>query len=602
MKKCLISTLLALSIGATALFGLSGFKSVNANICVNIYYDESKDSTYWMGKTYAMLVQNLMGHFPEFQQIVSPIELYQSGDIEKCQASIYIGSYFDNAIPPVFFDDFVKTQKHVAWLGYNIWNFGPERLDQMFGYQYVSLTTLNQDILDNKSQPTFFKDVLYKGEVFFKYGQFKKEEPKTFLSSFEMVRLKNGTNNGTQVLAQARHNGTQELLPYALRNKNKFYIADVPFSYMHEADRYMVFCDLLFDILGAAPKHEGKYAFLRIEDIHPLVPVSYLQDALKALSTEQVPAHISLIPIFFDPLNEYSRDTDQEFVTLSQVPEFMQFLSEVKKQKGVIIWHGSTHQLGEMRNPHTGVSGDDFEFWDANNNRILPQDSSDFVLDRLDSGFYDLQKAGIAPQLWLTPHYQASPLDYLIFARVFPWNVGRVIYFNHHLNSMPSITDEKDFWYSAANNNPAAQKRRIETFKKIDVTVESDRWSGQIFPYEILGDVYGQRIIPENLGNSQPIENSYVVQPRSVQEMIADAKRNLVIRDVWGSFFYHVQLFNIDENGGRGRYPGDASELIYLIKELKKLGYQFINLDEFISQHTDAIRPEPIYRKQQVTP
>lgn len=579
-------------------FGLVAFKPTHTGPCINIYYDRSPDPSYWMGQTYAMMLQNLLGHFPEFQQMVSPIEFYQKGEIEQCAASFYIGSYFNNAIPKAFFEDFQKTKNQVAWLGYNLWNLPEDGLEKLTGYTYQGLTVLDQENRDPQNQPGFFKEILYKGEVFFKYGRFKKEEPHVFVSSFEMLRLEEKTAKGTQVLAEARHSGTGETLPYILRNQNHFFVADVPFSYIHEADRYMVFADLLFDILQAQPRHQVRPAFLRIEDIHPLVPLPYLYNALNTLKAEQVPMNISVIPIFFDPLHEYTRSESQEFITLTQVPEFMSFLREAQKNKAVMIWHGNTHQLGTSRNPHSGVSGDDFEFWDAVNNRALPQDSSDFVLDRMDSGFYDLAKAQIFPKIWLTPHYQASPLDYLIFARVFPWNVGRVIYFNNRIEKAPLITHDEDYWYSAANNNAAGFERRAKAMRELKIDVQNNQWTGQIYPFEVYGDVFGQRLLPENLGNSQPTENEHVVQPRSVQEMIADAKRNLVIRDAWASFFYHVQLFNIDENGGRGRYPGDTSELVYLIRELKKLGYQFIDLEDFVSRNTLPVRPEPIYRNQ----
>lgn len=587
------------ALSSFAVFSLVGFRLFSKPQCVQIYYDQSKDQSYWMGKTYATFLQNLLGHFPEYQQIVSPIEKYKKGDIEKCHATFYIGSYFDNSIPTDFFSDFEKTQKQVAWLGYNIWNFPEGGFEKLFGYKYEGLTVLNKEILDQKKQPTFFKNIHYKGEVFFKYGKYSKEDPSQFVAPFEMSILKKSENpenfKNSKILSEAEHTGTKEKLPYAIQKSNRFYISDIPFSYAHEADRYVIFCDLLFDILKAQPKHNGRYAFLRLEDIHALVPLPYLYSATNTLIEEKVPINLSLIPIFYDPLEQYTRPVDQEFTTISQVPEFLQFLTEMKENKATMIWHGSTHQLGTQRNPHSGVSGDDFEFWDAVNNRILPEDSAEFVIDRLDAGFYDLQKVGIFPTIWLTPHYQASPLDYYIFARVFPWNVGRVIYFNHRLESAPHIANEKDYWYSRENNNEAAFKRRLDHFKEYKVEIESDRWSGQFYPYEIMGDVFGQRVLPENIGNSQPNENAHVVQPRTPDEIIADAKRNLVIRDSWASFFYHVQLMNVDESGGQGRYPGDAAELKFIIRELKKLGYQFIDLDSYTQKNTKPIRPEPIY-------
>ena len=598
MKKLLLSITLLILVSV-----LGPSAPASPAKCVNVYYDQSKDASYWMGRTYSIMLQNLLGHFPEFQQIISPIEAYRAGDIEKCEASIYIGSYFDNAVPEAFFKDFEHTSRRVAWLGYNIWKVPATSLKTMFGHEYRGLTTLSKDKLDAAGAPTFFKNVLYKGETFYKYGKFSKTAPDTFLAPFEMAMMqKTDEASNVQVLATAEHNGTGEKLPYILRGGNKFYVADVPFSFMHEADRYLVFADVLFDILGASPRHNGLYAYLRIEDIHPLVPLPYLYSITNALTSEQVPINISLIPIFFDPLARYTRADNQEFVTMAEMPEFMTFVREMQEQKATWIWHGVTHQLDRIRNPHSGASGDDFEFWDANNGRALSQDSADFVMDRLDSGFYDLQKAGITPQFWLTPHYQASPLDYHIFARVFPWNVGRTIYFNFRAQKPALAVAAEDLQYSVKNDTKAARERRLQYFRDYKVTTESDRWSGQMYPYEIYGDVYGQKLLPENLGNSQPTENEHVVQPRSVQEMVRDAKRNRVIRDVWGSFFYHAQLLNTDADGGRGRYPGDPAELLYLVRELKKLGYQFIRIEDFAKKNDQPFRPEPIYRGNENRP
>ena len=108
MKKLILSFVLLTGLQAQA----------KALDCVNVYFDRSTDPTYWMGKTYTTLLQNLLGHFPEYQQIISPIELYQQGEIDKCAATIYIGSYFNNPIPTAFLDDYASTKKNVAWIGY----------------------------------------------------------------------------------------------------------------------------------------------------------------------------------------------------------------------------------------------------------------------------------------------------------------------------------------------------------------------------------------------------------------------------------------------------------------------------------------------------
>lgn len=574
---------------------LIGLQSpAKAASCVNVYFDKSTDSTYWMGKTYATLLQNLLGHFPSYQQIVSPIELYKKGDIEKCAASIYIGSYFNNQIPADFHDDFVNTKKNVAWLGYSIWQLGT-RFEDIFGYKYSHLSTLNREKLDPKGRPSFFKNILYKGEQFFKYGDWSKDNKDIFLAQFEQTVLVPTAPEKSELLVQAQQNVTKEIVPYAIRAGNHFYVADVPFSFIHEADRYFVFADLLFDILNEKPRHNGKYAVVRIEDVHPLVPLPQLYKITDVLKAEKVPLHISLIPIYFDPLERDDRGPYEELVTMDRKPAFMQFITEMKQNNAVFIWHGVTHQYKRQKNPHDGVSGSDFEFFDAINNRPIVEDSPRYVVDKLEEGYYTLQKAGITPRIWLTPHYQASALDYIIFANVFSWNIGRVIYYNTTSHGLPAGPENRSIWF--ASHDPNGAKLRAEYFKNLEVTYESERWSGQMFPYEIYGDIHGQRLIPENLGNSQPFVNDHVTSPRSKEEIVADAKRNLVLRDVWASFFYHPFLLTTYEEGGRGSYPGDPEELQFILRGIKELGYKFINLDNFLDKNTNTKRPEPVYKE-----
>jgi hypothetical protein len=133
---------------------------------------------------------------------------------------------------------------------------------------------------------------------------------------------------------------------------------------------------------------------------------------------------------------------------------------------------------------------------------------------------------------------------------------------------------------------------RLKAFQDLQVS-----WvgapNGQLFPYEIYGDLYGQRVIPENLGNPQPFENRHVTTPRTLDEIIAAARRNIKLRDVWGSLFFHPQLTNSVSHEGVGAFPGDATEMKRLINEMRAMGYEFIDLEKFIDQAGDAMRPDP---------
>lgn len=563
--------------------------------CVLIYYDKvPQNSDYDFGEVYSIYLRNLLGHFPEIQQIVSPIERYQKGEIEKCRSTIYIGSYFENTIPEDFFTDFKNTEKHVAWLGYNMWMFPEEDQIEMWGHKYTGLTKLNTEDLSPEGLPSFYKYIEYKGETFHKFSKWVVRDGKdVFAAPFEMIKLvpaEDVSERNIEVLATARHSNTNQSLPYAIRNKNKFYIADVPFSYAHEADRYLIFSDILFDILDAKPRRDKRIAFLRIEDVHPLSNISELYTVLDVFRDEDVPLHVSLIPLFYDPLYRYDRSPSEEFVTIKEHSAFKIWLKEAQKMNASFVWHGVTHQYKEMKNPHTGYTSDDFEFWDAVKNQPVGDDSVDFVLNRLELGSKFLADVGIFPKAWLTPHYQASALDYRIFAKVFPWNVGRVIYFLDDPQGLDPVNEtlqEELYLHNRTQNGTQIRKRYFKDY----TNTTRGKWFGQLYPYEIYNDIYGQRVIPEILGNPQPFESEHVWYPRRIEEIISDAKRNRVIRDSWASLFFHSYLLTDLKNDGIGEYPGDTRPLIKLIREIKDLGYEFMPLNDFIDENQN-IKPK----------
>ena len=551
--------------------------------CVLIYFDLAEGKNYDLGKIYSKYLQNLLGHFPELVQIISPIERYKTGEIEKCRATFYLGSFFENEIPEAFFKDFSTTQKNVAWLGYNIWKFNETQLTKMFGHTYDGLTTLDKQNLNKEGLPSFYRFIEYKGEQFEKFAKWvERDGSPVFAAPFEQVVLKKSKENSqknVKILAESRHDLTAQKLPYALRSQNRFYIADIPFSYAHESDRYLVFADLLFDILDLPPRHKKRLAVMRIEDVHPKVPLRNLYLFQKIFKEEKIPLHIAIIPLFFDPLYRYDRQPEETFLPMTSVPQFMTWVKDVQRDGGVFIWHGVTHQYKNVLNPHSGYSSDDFEFWDAVNNTSIKEDSVNYVLDRLDLGMDYLKQAQIYPKVWLTPHYQASALNYHIFADVFEWNIGRAIYFLE--TPSPLSRDEsvlERIKYSSVNGGDKKLRRNFFKDFKTDTV---GQWFGQLYPFEIYGDVYGQRMFPEILGNPQPFTSDHVWYPRSLENILEDARRNLVLRDTWAASFFHPYILTDISNGGVGEYPGDVRPLQKLLRGIKDLGYKFVHLEDF---------------------
>lgn len=302
---------------------------------------------------------------------------------------------------------------------------------------------------------------------------------------------------------------TAESAPYVLRSGNFWYIADLPFSFIGPRDRYLVFADLLHDMLGIAHA-ESHRAMVRLEDVGALVSVADMKTLSDYLKSRAIPFSVAVIPRYLDPMGLYNGGTPQE-VPLSQATNLRTSLDAAVAAGGEIVMHGYTHQYGSMRNPHTGISGDDYEFWDIVNNRPVPEDSAAWVLNRLNAGLSELRASGYSPVAWETPHYHSSAISSRAVPQLFGTTYQRVVYF----------TADKPSFY-----DPIAK----------DFSV------GRIYPYIVQRDHYGQRILPENLGNIE--YDISTIDPTSNynytwEDIVTNARYAKAVRDGFASFFFH---------------------------------------------------------------
>jgi uncharacterized protein YdaL len=157
------------------------------------------------------------------------------------------------------------------------------------------------------------------------------------------------------------------------------------------------------------------------------------------------------------------------------------------------------------------VSGDDYEFWNIVDNKPVQEDSTAWALGRLNSGLQDMASIGWKPIAWETPHYEASPLSSRAAPQLFSKTYQRVVYFT---------SDHPDL-FAATNKDFAV---------------------GQIFPYPVQSDYYGQYVIPESLGNIE--YDIHTIDPTSnfnytPDDIILNAKYSKTIRDGTASFFFH---------------------------------------------------------------
>ena len=131
---------------------------------------------------------------------------------------------------------------------------------------------------------------------------------------------------------------------------------------------------------------------------------------------------------------------------------------------------------------------------------VAEDTTNTWAIDRLTSGLDQISQAGFGvPFAFEPPHYKASARDYRLFATKF------------------ATTYQRD--YTA------------------DVPTPSDYAVGQFFPYIIDYDYYGQRILPENLGNiDYNIDQATVVH--TAQDILTNADYAKVVRDGIVSFFF----------------------------------------------------------------
>ena len=467
---------------------------------VLILYDSSTP-TPWVAYLNALCLANLIGHFDTTYTLLA-VEEYKAREIEKHSTIFYLGVNYNNPLPKAFIHDVMHTTKNIVWFRYNLWQLPYDLLNKNNGLHF--------DYMDN----TGFDKIQYKNT------RFTKNKYDLELGHVTIVDNKKAT-----VSAMALHTSTGNTTPYVVHAGNLWYIADIPFTYISENDRYLVFADLLHDMLEIPHEHT-KRALLRLEDIDP----ETLKKTADYLYSQHVPFGISVIPYFKDPLGYTAKGLSRS-VKMTDVPAFIDALKYMESKGGRIILHGYTHQYGEIENAFSGITGHDYEFFRVSVDlktstttrfESLDEDSYDWVNDRVTSALSLLSQSGLSANIWETPHYVASDLDNRYFAQKFPAIIGRVLYFNqddpmHHI--------------------------------------------GQFFPYVIQKDSYGQKILPENLGCISPV-SWFNFPVRNVDDVVLSAKKNLVIRDAWASMYYHPYL--------------GLSYLQQLIPEIKKLGYQFV--------------------------
>ncbi len=490
-----------------------------------IFYDSSGPYG-WIGGLHAKMLANLLGHF-QLDYTISPVESYTPGSIGLARATFYFGTVFDNPLPASFLQEVMSTDKPVCWFRYNLWQVGR---DSEFGSAFETRTGFRFEFMDSSG----YESVTYEGEAFDK-NQIDAELGRTTILDPHLAAAP----------AMACRQTTSSCIPYIIQGGNFWYVADSPFAYLGEEDRYVVFADLLHDILKVSHPQSHR-AIIRLEDVDPTSPSEQLRLAADYLHSEGVPFLISVVPVYADPLGFFNQGVSKT-VPMSRAPEFVETLKYLVAQGGQIVLEGYTHQYDSIANPYSGVTGEDYEFFrvtvDAQNNFVeygpVPDDSKHWVQSRVREALRQFKHTGLSVTAWQTPQYAASALDYTVFADFFPLTIQRVLYSDDAAGVAPG------------------------NGKKTGPLGTQTHFAGQFFPYVIQRDAYGQKVVPENIGNIIlfPLGGS---PQRLPSDLIRAAKKNLAVRDGWASAFIHPFL--------------DLSYLRELVQGVKASGYVYVPL------------------------
>jgi uncharacterized protein YdaL len=476
-----------------------------------VLYDQS-GTWGWLGELYATMTGNLVSHFGGWS--AEPVARYARGDIDDFDAAIYVGSTFDEPLPTAFLDDVLRTKRPVLWLNANIWQL--ERRAGDFAARYGFAT----HEFDRRPIPR----VSYKGAVLSRW---------TRRASGVMTYTAVDTRR-VRVLARAiRANG--EAFPWAVRARNLTYVGEIPFPYTSETDRVLVLSDLLFDVLAPGTRERHR-ALVRLEDVSPVSDPEELRAAADYLHGQGVPFGFGVSPRYRDPKGV--GDTGEPIdLLLRDAPEVVDAIEYMQRKGGVLVGHGYTHQWDGGSNPYNGVSGDDVEFYrvtEKPNGEVvhhgpLPEDSPSWADRRLAFMIHEFEAAGVTrPRIFEFPHYAASTASYRAAARRFAVRWDRTFYYAGVLSGRP----------------PSAK-----------------RFTSQFFPY-VVRDVYGTKVLPENLGSINP-EPWHGYAARRPEDIVAAARANLVVRDGFASFFFHPFL--------------DLRYLRQTIEGIRRLGYSFVS-------------------------
>ncbi len=473
-------------------------------------------------------LEDVLGHF-KFIYYHKPVSEYQKGEIFNYDAVFYFGSVQGAYIPKEFLEDILRYKRPVVWIKSNFDNFQYElgiKTDKLFGFKVDSLS----EGYNVNGRRGFYRYLDYKGIRFSKWFSWNymaklEWDPEVAVTSIADSNLAHPVVN---IEWWGYGEPLRYKIPYIIRSKNFWYIAGDPFSYIGPSTPYTIFCDVLHDIL-MQDHYQPPRALVRLEDINPSDNPENIIKTVKYLRSQNIPFGMAVVPVYRNPYNN-------KIIYLHEVPKLVQALKFAVNNGGKIFMHGTTHQQDITTWQKYNITTLAYEYFDFDTKIPVPGDNSMWVYERIKEGLDEFNKVGLPVSGFEVPHYSASRLDFYIFGQLFKLNYHR-----------PAL-------YQEAPDGVA--------------------YENQFFPYVIYWDIYGETLIPENLGyvGNDP---GYYNPPDSI---IAHARYFLVVRDGIASFFWHPTLAGYHDK----RHFYGLESLKKIIRSLKQMGYTFVSPTDLV--------------------
>jgi len=499
-----------------------------------LYDDEAANARH--AEMYAIAAGNLATHFGMIE--IKALKEYSAGDLEKYDGAIYVGTDYETDVPDALVTDVREGNTEVLWVGENIQALAPPGTESEFVATYGWDPNATETVDSAEINQLFYDD-----HVLTRY-----DGKKTNRTVESPIVMNDDLVDVVATGSSAEEGGAKEH-PWVVRSGNLTHIVELPFHYIDHNELYLLYADLYYDML-APETEERQRAAVRLEDVNAESSPEQLRAIADYLHSEDVPFQVAVIPIMIDRTPD---GEDWYGLSLLDSPEVVEALKYMQERGGTLIQHGTTHQWGAAKNPYSGRSGDDYEFygygcspdelpphdWEECKNSSwvrkkhpLPEDDIEAHRERMAHGREIMIEAGLGePKIFETPHYTASVNAYVAMAEDYDARYEQVEYYAGMLSG-GEFTPEESY--------------------------------GQIFPYSVH-DIYGSRVFPENLQNpTEKEQNNHPARPP--QEIVDRAEANLAVTESTASFYFHPFL--------------EIEHLEEVVEGIKDLGYDFVPVTE----------------------